>query len=74
MLLRRPFALPHLPPARLPARPRALLLQFVGRFFKLKARQTTFTRELMGGLTTFLTIAYILAGEAGEALGRLTAQ
>ncbi|MDR0761060.1 MAG: NCS2 family permease [Treponema sp.] len=31
------------------------------KFFRLKERETTFQRELVAGLTTFLTMSYILA-------------
>lgn len=37
----------------------------VGRFFQLKERKTTFTQEWRGGSVTFLTVAYILAVNAG---------
>ncbi|KAG0491140.1 hypothetical protein HPP92_008003 [Vanilla planifolia] len=32
-----------------------------GRYFKLEARKSTFTRELRAGLTTFVTMAYIIS-------------
>ncbi|MGP1496789.1 MAG: solute carrier family 23 protein, partial [Treponema sp.] len=31
------------------------------KFFKLKERNTTFAKEIIGGVTTFLAMAYILA-------------
>jgi len=34
---------------------------FFGKFFKLNASRTTFRTELVAGLTTFMTMAYILA-------------
>ncbi|KAL6774528.1 XUV2 [Auxenochlorella protothecoides x Auxenochlorella symbiontica] len=37
----------------------------VGRYFKVKERNTSFTQELRGGSVTFLTVAYILAVNAG---------
>eukprot|EP01018_Ginkgo_biloba_P022557 Gb_16518 [translate_table: standard] len=37
---------------------------FIGRYFKLEARKTCFTRELRAGTATFLTMAYILAVNA----------
>ena len=33
----------------------------IERFFKLAENQTTVRRELLGGLTTFMTMAYIIA-------------
>ncbi|XP_068640987.1 adenine/guanine permease AZG1-like [Aristolochia californica] len=36
----------------------------VGKYFKLSARNTTFTTEIRAGTTTFLTMAYILAVNA----------
>ncbi|KAI4336272.1 hypothetical protein L6164_014817 [Bauhinia variegata] len=37
---------------------------FVGRYFKLEARKTCFTRELRAGTATFLTMAYIITVNA----------
>ena len=34
---------------------------FIGRFFELKERNTSFTTEVRGATATFLTMAYILA-------------
>ena len=34
---------------------------FVGRYFELKERGTTASRELRGAIATFLTMAYIIA-------------
>ena len=34
---------------------------FLGRFFRLNASRTTFRTELIAGVTTFMTMAYILA-------------
>ena len=31
------------------------------KFFKLKERNTTVSKEIVGGITTFLAMAYILA-------------
>ena len=45
------------------------------KFFKLKERGTTFSKEVIGGITTFLAMAYILAvnpgmlGESGMGFG-----
>ena len=36
------------------------LLDFIEKCFKLKENKTTFKTELMAGLTTFMTMAYIL--------------
>lgn len=36
----------------------------LGRFFKLEARQTSFTRELRAATATFLTMAYIISVNA----------
>ncbi|KAK6148116.1 hypothetical protein DH2020_019028 [Rehmannia glutinosa] len=36
----------------------------VGKFFKLEARKTSFTRELRAGTATFLTMAYIISVNA----------
>eukprot|EP00122_Pirum_gemmata_P014782 Pgem_evm1s13793 len=36
----------------------------VGRYFKIKERKTTFTREIRAGCTAFLTVAYIIAVNA----------
>lgn len=35
--------------------------QFLDKFFKLKARDTNVKTEVMAGITTFMTIAYLLA-------------
>ncbi len=35
------------------------------KFFKLKERKTTVKTEVMAGITTFLTMAYILAVNPG---------
>ncbi|MDR3188660.1 MAG: NCS2 family permease [Prevotellaceae bacterium] len=49
----------------------------LSKFFKLKERQTTVRRELMGGVVTFLTMSYILVvnpnvlGETGMDRGAL---
>jgi AGZA family xanthine/uracil permease-like MFS transporter len=32
----------------------------LNRFFELEKNQTTVRREMLGGLTTFLTMAYII--------------
>ncbi|ANM70875.1 transmembrane transport protein-like [Arabidopsis thaliana] len=37
---------------------------FIGRFFKLEARKTTFTTELRAATATFLTMAYIITVNA----------
>ncbi|XP_024025039.1 adenine/guanine permease AZG2 isoform X3 [Morus notabilis] len=37
---------------------------FVGRYFKLEARKSSFTKELRAGLATFLTMAYIITVNA----------
>lgn len=37
---------------------------WVGRYFKLEARKTCFTKEVRAGTATFLTMAYILAVNA----------
>ena len=37
---------------------------FVGRYFKLEARKSCFTKELRAGLATFLTMAYIITVNA----------
>ncbi|CAN8253492.1 unnamed protein product [Cochlearia groenlandica] len=37
---------------------------FVGRFFKLEARKTTFTTEIRAATATFLTMAYIITVNA----------
>ncbi len=50
---------------------------FLERFFKLKEHNTTVKREFIGGLTTFITMAYIIfvnpnvLGEAGMDKGAL---
>lgn len=36
-------------------------MNFINDFFKLKEKGTTITRELIAGITTFLSMAYILA-------------
>ena len=36
-------------------------MDFIEKCFKLKENKTTFKTELMAGLTTFMTMAYILA-------------
>ncbi|NQZ28808.1 MAG: NCS2 family permease [Mycoplasmatales bacterium] len=38
---------------------------FIARFFKFSDRQTTFKKEMLGGLITFLAMAYILAVQPG---------
>lgn len=35
-------------------------MDFIEKCFKLKENKTTFKTELMAGLTTFMTMAYIL--------------
>lgn len=35
------------------------------KFFKLKERGTTVSREIVGGITTFLAMSYILAVNPG---------
>ncbi|GLJ36683.1 hypothetical protein SUGI_0738120 [Cryptomeria japonica] len=37
---------------------------FLGRYFKMEARKTCFTKEVRAGTATFLTMAYILAVNA----------
>ncbi|KAB1217297.1 Adenine/guanine permease AZG2 [Morella rubra] len=37
---------------------------FIGRYFKLEARRSCFTRELRAGTATFLTMAYIITVNA----------
>ncbi len=41
------------------------MIQLISNFFKLKEHQTTFRTEWMAGLTTFMTMAYILAVNPG---------
>ncbi|CAM9113677.1 NCS2 family permease [Mycoplasma todarodis] len=38
---------------------------FIARYFKFSDRQTTFKKEMLGGLITFLAMAYILAVQPG---------
>ncbi|KAL6858779.1 hypothetical protein ACP4OV_017781 [Aristida adscensionis] len=40
---------------------RAVAASRVGRYFKLDARKSTFTKELRAGAATFLTMAYIIS-------------
>ena len=35
------------------------------KFFKLQERNTTISKEIIGGITTFLAMAYILAVNPG---------
>ncbi|KAI9024724.1 permease family-domain-containing protein [Hyaloraphidium curvatum] len=42
----------------------AVAKSFVGKFFKLDERKTTFWTELRAGLTTFVTMSYIIAVNA----------
>ncbi|XP_015882336.2 adenine/guanine permease AZG2 [Ziziphus jujuba] len=42
----------------------AVSKSFIGRYFKLDARKTCFTKELRAGLATFLTMAYIITVNA----------
>ncbi|CAN1294157.1 Adenine/guanine permease AZG2 [Linum perenne] len=37
---------------------------FIGKFFKLQPRKTTFTKELRAGTATFITMAYIISVNA----------
>jgi xanthine/uracil/vitamin C permease (AzgA family) len=39
---------------------KGLIMQFLERYFKLKDNGTTVRTELLAGLTTFLTMAYII--------------
>lgn len=43
---------------------RAVARSAVGRYFKLEARKSSFTKELRAGLATFLTMAYIISVNA----------
>ncbi|XP_029122370.2 adenine/guanine permease AZG2 [Elaeis guineensis] len=43
---------------------RAVAESPTGRYFKLDARKTSFTKELRAGLSTFLTMAYIISVNA----------
>ncbi len=38
---------------------------FIARYFKFSDRETTFKKEMFGGLITFLAMAYILAVQPG---------
>jgi len=40
------------------------------KFFKLQEKGTTYQREILAGITTFLTMAYILAVNPGLLSGR----
>ena len=40
------------------------------KIFKLKQNNTTVKTEILAGLTTFMTMAYIIAHRHGEARGR----
>ena len=42
----------------------AIARSFVGKYFKLEARNSCFTKELRAGLATFLTMAYIITVNA----------
>lgn len=42
----------------------AVSMSFVGRYFKLEARKSCFTRELRAATATFLTMAYIITVNA----------
>ncbi|KAF3436806.1 hypothetical protein FNV43_RR19559 [Rhamnella rubrinervis] len=42
----------------------AVSKSFLGRYFKLEARKSCFTKELRAGLATFLTMAYIITVNA----------
>ncbi|KAF5476621.1 hypothetical protein F2P56_003353 [Juglans regia] len=42
----------------------AISKSFVGKYFKLEARKSCFTRELRAGTATFLTMAYIITVNA----------
>ncbi|PON45641.1 Adenine/guanine permease AZG [Parasponia andersonii] len=42
----------------------AVSKSFIGRYFKLEARKSCFTKELRAGLATFLTMAYIITVNA----------
>ena len=50
---------------------------FLNKFFKIKEHKSTIQREIVGGLTTFVTMAYIIfvnpniLGEAGMDKGAL---
>ena len=35
-------------------------MSFIDRFFQISARQSTVSREIIAGLTTFVTLAYIV--------------
>ena len=37
---------------------------FIGKYFKLEARKTSFTQELRAAMTTFVTMAYIISVNA----------
>ena len=43
---------------------RAVAVSWVGRYFKLDARKSSFTKELRAGAATFLTMAYIISVNA----------
>uniref|UniRef100_A0A0D9XRM6 Adenine/guanine permease AZG2 n=1 Tax=Leersia perrieri TaxID=77586 RepID=A0A0D9XRM6_9ORYZ len=43
---------------------RAVAASRVGKYFKLEARKSTFTKELRAGAATFLTMAYIISVNA----------
>ena len=43
-------------------------VRFLGRFFKLKRSRTTVRTEVVAGITTFMTMAYILAVNPNRAL------
>jgi len=43
---------------------RAVAASWVGRYFKLDARKSSFTKELRAGAATFLTMAYIISVNA----------
>jgi len=44
-------------------------MEFIKKFFKLEERGTTFSTELVAGLTTFLAMAYILPVNSGMLSG-----